>query len=192
MRDEVQRVCAAVGLALGGVEVASIRSKDRHGDSALARQVSQYVLRMRLRWSYPVIGREFNRDHTSVMNAVKRVRALVDQGDHLTRNAVAAGEAALARALGNGPAVRLAELRRRETALLEHQKAVAAELELLKVEMSETVITHQETVMAELDALKSEVRLLEVGEAIEQHPRAAPGPGVVNVNGRPYLDVGTG
>ena len=52
-------------------------SKDRHKSVAFARQVAMYICRQRLKCSFPELGRAFgNRDHTTVMNAVRRVESL--------------------------------------------------------------------------------------------------------------------
>lgn len=52
-------------------------SKDRHRSIAFARQVAMYLCRQRLKFSYPELGRAFgNRDHTTVMSAVRRVESL--------------------------------------------------------------------------------------------------------------------
>jgi chromosomal replication initiator protein len=52
-------------------------SKDRHKSVAFARQVAMYLCRQRLKCSFPELGRAFgNRDHTTVMSAVRRVEAL--------------------------------------------------------------------------------------------------------------------
>ncbi len=56
---------------------AELLSKDRHKSVAFARQVAMYLCRQRLRCSFPELGRAFgNRDHTTVMSAVRRVEAL--------------------------------------------------------------------------------------------------------------------
>ena len=52
-------------------------SKDRHKSVAFARQVAMYLCRQRLKSSFPELGRAFgNRDHTTVMSAVRRVESL--------------------------------------------------------------------------------------------------------------------
>jgi chromosomal replication initiator protein len=52
-------------------------SKDRHRSVAFARQVAMYLCRQRLKCSFPELGRAFgNRDHTTVMSAVRRMEAL--------------------------------------------------------------------------------------------------------------------
>ncbi len=52
-------------------------SKDRHKSVAFARQVAMYLCRQRLKSSFPELGRAFgNRDHTTVMSAVRRVETL--------------------------------------------------------------------------------------------------------------------
>jgi len=51
-------------------------SKDRHKSVAFARQVAMYLCRQRLKCSFPELGRAFgNRDHTTVMSAVRRIEA---------------------------------------------------------------------------------------------------------------------
>jgi chromosomal replication initiator protein len=56
---------------------AELLSKDRHKSVAFARHVAMYLCRQRLGASFPELGRAFgNRDHTTVMSAVRRVEAL--------------------------------------------------------------------------------------------------------------------
>jgi chromosomal replication initiator protein len=56
---------------------SELLSKDRHKSVAFARQVAMYLCRQRLKSSFPELGRAFgNRDHTTVMSAVRRVEAL--------------------------------------------------------------------------------------------------------------------
>lgn len=56
---------------------ADLLSKDRHKSVAFARQVAMYLCRQRLKSSFPELGRAFgNRDHTTVMSAVRRVETL--------------------------------------------------------------------------------------------------------------------
>jgi chromosomal replication initiator protein len=56
---------------------ADLLSKDRHKSVAFARQVAMYLCRQRLKSSFPELGRAFgNRDHTTVISAVRRVEAL--------------------------------------------------------------------------------------------------------------------
>ena len=56
---------------------SDLLSKDRHKSVAFARQVAMYLCRQRLKCSFPELGRAFgNRDHTTVMSAVRRVEHL--------------------------------------------------------------------------------------------------------------------
>jgi hypothetical protein len=50
---------------------------DRHKQHADARAVCWWVARKRTTLSFPEIGREFDKDHTSVMSGVKRIERLV-------------------------------------------------------------------------------------------------------------------
>jgi len=71
--EEIQRaVCSHFRLSN-----AELLSKDRHKSVAFARQVAMYLCRQRLKCSFPELGRAFgNRDHTTVMSAVRRVEQL--------------------------------------------------------------------------------------------------------------------
>jgi chromosomal replication initiator protein len=71
--EDIQRaVCSHFRLSN-----SELLSKDRHKSVAFARQVAMYLCRQRLKCSFPELGRAFgNRDHTTVMSAVRRVEAL--------------------------------------------------------------------------------------------------------------------
>jgi chromosomal replication initiator protein len=52
-------------------------SKDRHKSIAFARHVAMYLCKQRLKCSFPELGRAFgNRDHTTVISAVRKVESL--------------------------------------------------------------------------------------------------------------------
>jgi chromosomal replication initiator protein len=70
--QDIQRaVCGHFRLSSG-----ELLSKDRHKSVAFARQVAMYLCRQRLKCSFPELGRAFgNRDHTTVMSAVRRIEA---------------------------------------------------------------------------------------------------------------------
>ena len=56
---------------------ADLVSKDRHKSIAFARHVAMYLCKQRLKCSFPELGRAFgNRDHTTVMSAVRKVEDL--------------------------------------------------------------------------------------------------------------------
>ena len=52
----------------------SLRTKKRSNDVAYPRHIAMYLSREVLNESYPKIGEEFGRDHSTVMNAVKKIR----------------------------------------------------------------------------------------------------------------------
>ena len=59
------------------VETDEMLSKARHRSVSRARHIAMFLCRQRLKCSYPEIGRAFaNRDHTTVMSAVRKVEAL--------------------------------------------------------------------------------------------------------------------
>jgi chromosomal replication initiator protein len=84
-----QEIAAAVGLRANEASVEDIQrvvchhfklrsgellSKDRHKSVAFARHVAMYLCKQRLKCSFPELGRAFgNRDHTTVMSAVRKV-----------------------------------------------------------------------------------------------------------------------
>ncbi len=91
MRSEVSLVSVHPQKLVGVVDIqkavcthfrvtgSDLLSKDRHKSVAFARQVAMYLCRQRLKSSFPELGRAFgNRDHTTVMSAVRRVEALLD------------------------------------------------------------------------------------------------------------------
>ena len=56
-----------------------LTSKDRHKSVAFARHVAMYLCKQRLKCSFPEIGRAFgNRDHTTVMSAVRKIESQRD------------------------------------------------------------------------------------------------------------------
>ena len=71
--DDIQRVvCHHFKL-----RTSDLLSKDRHKSIAFARHVAMYLCKSRLKCSFPELGRAFgNRDHTTVMSAVRKVEQL--------------------------------------------------------------------------------------------------------------------
>lgn len=71
--DDIQRVvCHHFKL-----RTSDLLSKDRHKSIAFARHVAMYLCKQRLKCSFPELGRAFgNRDHTTVMSAVRKVENL--------------------------------------------------------------------------------------------------------------------
>ena len=56
-----------------GIEPDVIRSVSRRKEALVPRQVAMYVIREKTGLSLPEIGREFGKDHTTVMNAIRKV-----------------------------------------------------------------------------------------------------------------------
>ncbi|MDO4868208.1 MAG: chromosomal replication initiator protein DnaA [bacterium] len=55
------------------VSKEDILSKSRTKDVNHARQVACYLMKYQLKMSFPQIGREFSRDHTTIMNGVSKI-----------------------------------------------------------------------------------------------------------------------
>ncbi len=77
VEDIQQAVCGHFRLSN-----TDLLSKDRHKSVAFARQVAMYLCRQRLKCSFPELGRAFDRDHSTVISAVRRVEAALKSSDH--------------------------------------------------------------------------------------------------------------
>jgi hypothetical protein len=69
---------AAMGLCVRAAHICGVDPEDILGDSrtktvATARAVTLWATRKLLNWSYPEIGKAFDRDHTTVMSACSKV-----------------------------------------------------------------------------------------------------------------------
>lgn len=69
-------IIAAVATAFG-VTAKEIKGTSRLKTVALARQVAIYLARVSAKGSLPAIGREFGRDHSTVLHAVRKVEELL-------------------------------------------------------------------------------------------------------------------
>ena len=70
------------------IDDAVIRSAKKSKGVADARQVAMYLIRQLTNLSFPDIGKEFDRDHTTVMHAVKKVESSLKSGDSTLQNAI--------------------------------------------------------------------------------------------------------
>ena len=67
------------------IEESSLRGQSRVKDTAVARQVAMFLIRSQTNLSLNDIGREFdNRDHTTVLHAIKRVEERMKSDADLT------------------------------------------------------------------------------------------------------------
>lgn len=64
---------------------------------AQARQVAMFLARLKLHWSYPELGLEFERDHTTIIDACRRIAK-----QFLSDEKIRADVQAIASALGLG------------------------------------------------------------------------------------------
>ena len=56
-----------------GVPVEALVSRARHKHVSAARHEIMYWIRMKMKWSFPAIGKLFNRDHTTIMSACRKI-----------------------------------------------------------------------------------------------------------------------
>ncbi len=80
--EDVQRAAAEYF----GIGLRDLRSERRHRAIALPRMVAMFVAREKLKLSYPDIGMRFGgKDHTTVMNAHRRVGAIAETDENVQR-----------------------------------------------------------------------------------------------------------
>lgn len=77
MKPIVTVICETVGRHYH-VSVDEIVARNRSHTPALARAISMYVVRTKLDLSWHEVGREFGRDHTTALVAVKKVSGLLE------------------------------------------------------------------------------------------------------------------
>lgn len=70
-------ICEAVGKHYY-CSVEDIDSRSRSLSVTQARMVAMYVVRTKLGLSWPEVGREFGRDHTTALVAVKKVQGRLE------------------------------------------------------------------------------------------------------------------
>ena len=59
-----------------------LRGTLKNKGTAEARQVAMYLIRKMTNLSFPDIGKEFNRDHTTAMHGIKKVESAISNPDH--------------------------------------------------------------------------------------------------------------
>ena len=64
------------------ISVDDIYSNSRTADVALARQVSMYIIREVMKISTPEIGKKFNKDHTSVIHNINKIKSLIKNNEN--------------------------------------------------------------------------------------------------------------
>ncbi len=69
-----------------GTTMNDVFSRKRHREAADARHAAMYVLRIQAGWHYSLIGRLFDRDHSSVVYAVQKVRQMCETDDVFSRH----------------------------------------------------------------------------------------------------------
>lgn len=64
------------------IDQSVIRGTQKNKGTAEARQVAMYLIRHLTNLSLPEIGREFGRDHTTVIHSIRKVEALLKDTNH--------------------------------------------------------------------------------------------------------------
>ena len=68
------------------VDESHLRGTLRNRGTAEARQIAMYLIRKLTNLSLPDIGKEFNRDHTTALHAVRKVESALKEGNELLQN----------------------------------------------------------------------------------------------------------
>ena len=77
----ISQVCKFYNL-----EEAVIRGTQKNKGTAEARQIAMYLIRKLTNLSLPDIGKEFNRDHTTALYAIRKVQMSLQNGDSDLQN----------------------------------------------------------------------------------------------------------
>lgn len=80
--DEIQRKVAE----FFNISVKEMQSSRRARNVARPRQIAMYLAKQMTARSLPEIGRKFDRDHTTVMHAVRKIEELMQEDSSLTEN----------------------------------------------------------------------------------------------------------
>lgn len=83
-----EKIYAVVATAFGILQ-SDILGKSQCKEYSLPRQVAMYLCRKELHLPFPVIGRLFGRDHSTVMTSVKRVNNLLKSSDKYLTHTIA-------------------------------------------------------------------------------------------------------
>jgi len=76
-----------------GIRIADLKSHRRHRAVSFPRMVAMFLARQRLGTSYPELGDRFGgKDHTTVINAVRKITGMIEKDDEQTLSAIAAVE----------------------------------------------------------------------------------------------------
>ena len=67
-----------------GVEETLLRGRLKSNNIVMPRQIAMYLIRELTHQSYKTIGREFGRDHTTVISALQKIESLVAKSDKQT------------------------------------------------------------------------------------------------------------
>ncbi len=71
-----------------GLEKGDLVSPNRARAVVFPRQLTMYLIRKHLDAQYALIGKEFNRDHSTVIHAVTKIEESIKQNDELTKKAI--------------------------------------------------------------------------------------------------------
>ena len=79
----ISQVCKFYNL-----EESVIRGTQKNKGTAEARQIAMYLIRKLTNLSLPDIGKEFGRDHSTVLYAIRKVEVALKNGDRETQDRV--------------------------------------------------------------------------------------------------------
>jgi len=65
-----------------------LRSAQRNKGTSEARQMAIYLIRKLTNLSLPDIGKEFNRDHSTVLHSIQKVESGIQSGNETLKNTI--------------------------------------------------------------------------------------------------------
>ncbi len=82
LRSEAEKI-AEVSARIYGVKVKELYEHTRRAPVVVPRQIAMYLLRTELGLSFPSIGQQFNRDHTTVMHACNKTKEMIEKNTRI-------------------------------------------------------------------------------------------------------------
>lgn len=85
--EEVRQVQICVAKSCK-VRLENLRARNKQFRYCRARQIAMYVAKKTINISYAELGRQFKRDHATVMHGIRVIQGLIDSGDVTTIRAL--------------------------------------------------------------------------------------------------------
>ncbi|MBY0110930.1 hypothetical protein K2Y00_02925 [Patescibacteria group bacterium] len=74
-----------VSARMYGVKASDLYSKTREANIVVPRHIAMYLLRTKMGLSFPSIGKQFDRDHTTIMHACNKISLMIQKNQKINR-----------------------------------------------------------------------------------------------------------